>query len=86
MAMKIIEATEFPNEYLYKIHIDDTKIDDAGKPLPEYIQEFKWGNAPPEGQTKAKYIANIKREMKLLCELKLSSLNGTPMADTGKVL
>lgn len=85
--MKIIEAKDMGNEYCFCVHLDETKLDANGNPDPAYLKYFAWGKQPPSGQTATQYLASIKNEMKLLCQLDLDTLNaGTALAMEGTVL
>ena len=86
--MKLIKARELATEYRFVIHLDETKVNRDGEPDPTYVFECVWGKEPPEGQTKAQYLAMIKREMKLLAQGELSSrlATGTILTMEGTIL
>lgn len=78
MAIKILEATEYADRNHFLCHIDDSKVDDEGNPLPEYCMEFNWG--------KDVDLSAARREMRLLCEQRLAELNTAPIEGVGDTL
>lgn len=69
--MKLIKARELATEYQFSVHLDETKFKD-GEPDPDYVVEYTWGKEPPPGRTKAQYLNDIKREIKLLTQHELA--------------
>lgn len=85
--MKLITARELPTEYLFRVHLDEAKVDTKGDPEPAHVQEFRFGLEPPLGQTKTQYLANIKSEVKLLCQLEVAPApTGIKLAEEGQAL
>lgn len=94
--------------FLFYVHLDDTRlIPDPAQPKPtegkpdtrplvpdpNWVVERKWAASPPPGRTRTQYLADIRREMRLLCQLELQQLQaqetpveGTPLAGEGQAL
>jgi len=68
MVMKTVIFDE-GNAYLFKVHIDTTKIQNDGSPDPAWVLEYRWCKEPPEGQSLQEYLATCKREAELLAAL-----------------
>ena len=85
--MKLITARELPSEYLFRVHVDETKLDGQGNPDPAYVQEFRYGLEPPPGQTTDGYLAAILKEVKALCIQQIeTSTEGIALAAEGATL
>lgn len=63
--MTYLTAEKQATQYFFRVQMDDN---------PENVREFAWGLTPPEGQTDAEYIANIKREIGLLVDDELARM------------
>lgn len=85
--MKVLLARDTGTEFRFRVHLDDTKVDANGEPDPEWVEEFAWGKEPPPGRTPTQYLADIQREMKMLCEQRLAAKNqGAPLSMEGQTL
>ena len=80
--MKYLKAEKQANQYYFQVHMDETKIQEDGTPDPVYVREYVWGIQPPEGQTDAVYLANIKRQIELLVADELARMETPAPATT----
>ncbi len=85
--MKLITAREFSTEYLFRVHLDEAKLDGQGNPDQAYVQEFRFGLVPPPGQTKTEHLATILKEVKALCMPQVAPpTEGVALAAEGSTL
>lgn len=66
------QAYNTPQGYLFRIHLDTTKVLGDGSPDPAWVIEYTWSKTPPDGQTATEYLTACKREATLLAELELA--------------
>lgn len=73
--MKVLVAREVPGRgFLVRVHLDETRRLGDGIPDPEAVREVVFPSEAPEGQTKAQYLAAIRREVKVLGQHELARL------------
>jgi hypothetical protein len=71
------------------VHLDETKLGPDGQPDPAWIYMAQWP-PKPAGVTVAAYIDMVKREAKLVAQLRLAELRadteGTLLTGEGETL
>lgn len=65
--------------YRLLVHTDPMKVDDEGKPDPEFVRRFDWAPKPP-GMTQAEYVQMQLREAKLLLQAETAEGAGSKLA------
>lgn len=82
MAMKAILARDTGNDYLVRVHLDDTKLVD-GQPDPDWIAEWRFGKAPPAGVSAANYRTALRNEVRALAQAELAKRQAAATPDPG---
>ncbi len=75
--MKALYARQvYGRGFVVRVHLDDTRRLGDGQPDPAYVREYVFPSEHPEGHTKSRYLANIRREVRILSEHELAQLQG----------
>jgi hypothetical protein len=93
MAALILDAQETEHEFLFLVHLDPLRIDDDGRPDPQWVRLWKWGKEPTGGQSKEQYwesimamlAENVRNELAVLLPpppgARLADLIGQPVGE-----
>jgi protocatechuate 3,4-dioxygenase beta subunit len=66
--MKILRLRRLSSgEYRIVVHLDITKVDGNGEPLPDYVVDLRWP-ARPDGMTHADYLQQERSTIRSLCQ------------------
>lgn len=80
--MKLITARETETAYHFRVQMDESQPAEGAN-----VFEATWGKEPPEGRTAAQYMADIRRELKLLAQHRRGQNDaGTPLPGEGQAL
>jgi len=87
--LKLLKARETPDSYRLAVHLDETKLDNAGNPDPAFVAVYNWNKTRPGGMTKLQHLAQIRTETKALAQAEAARRNadeGTQLAGEGNTL
>ena len=82
--MKLLLARERGGVLRFRVHLDEGRLGADGQPDPAWIEEWRWTATAPDGRTRPQYLADIRRELRLLADARLADLAAPP--DTGVAL